>query len=672
MNRSTFLQSLPFLHIIPTTTDIEIWKIHRDRILEYIRTSDTNIYNGSISNKNSQSVDKKEDDKSKDNQTNHTVHCHSLFSTLDHVISIEPNTMNINGTIKTKPAFFRPSGSNGSSSKNDEEDPALAGFGAYLLPAEISNGHNGDVTNSMGMTSSTRLNTNGNKHQSPISSSASTHMSTPQSNSLLGGKFEKNHGHNTKTNNDDGHDDINEEDEEEEDEEEIFKTHLLYFVFTNYPISSGINQTESNGEDENDGDKNPNLDEKKVDVYFVDYQSMQSLELISGSSPSPCSSPSKGHILENNQKKNEETPLSHSRAKAKNRTTSTSTITPSKPTSLFIEFDACNFRVFGKDFLHHQQQKQHYPKQHRRTNVGNQFDNCTIANYEHHLRCSFDRMKNCINSHKEKLHCLKYDPMYMTDFNSSSFYVYLSYMVYPPSLLQQLQLQKRDEKNQQQHNHPSQGSESFHESDEIEKALTKATEESTTTTIHESTSHKKDKKGPSSSDECTDHSETMNSIRKRKLKSYEKSWKALEKIQGIINANTTSTKSLEGRNENNNDNTNVKEEFTTLLQRSATELGESYVVDDSLGILHENSVFSSRENIRRELESKLSSSEYSIDVMIQQIFASSGGGGRSRSSSKRFKSKPSTVVTEEDIQRDLKIYRQTIAARHKLMFMPSR
>lgn len=605
MDRPTFLQSLPFLHILPTEPDIKIWKIHRDRILEHINSSEcinssacttTNETKGT-NNTFSKEECKNERDKS-------SIHC--LFSNLTHVVSIEP-TMYKNGEMG-KPAFFR--------SNCDDDDPALNEFGAYLLPAEINTDPSSSSSSSSNLVqrdeeiiSPSRLKKSDKKQRhhhptSPTSSSASTHMSTSQGTSPAGGKFENS---------------MNDDDDDNEDSSG-FKTHLLYFLFSHHLNTNA----------------NPKIN--SFDVYFVDHQNMQSLEVINSSLPSQ-------DVNENDHE---------GEALLSNITVKTSTPKKTrnmhyKPTSLLIRFDACTFRVFGRDFLLSPRISNNMT-----SNVVGNTDNF-ISNYEKQLRSSFNLMKDCITSHQEKLLFLKYNPIYMMDFSLSSLYAYLSYMTYPKQ-------------------HESKEPESSHEYGQIEKAPT--TDEDTTsksnTSVHENTNtnetleststEEKDEMKlvlskisslkPAVKENVRGSDKGIDQGRKRKLRSYQKSWNALEKMQRIVNGKT----GVDGLQNN--------KEFTSLLQRSAVELSKSYVIDDDIGILAKNSVFSSRENGQRELETKISEIQHSVDQKVQTIFALSH---------KAFKiPKGNPTISEEEIENDLNEYRQTIADRHKLMFMPSR
>jgi len=155
-------------------------------------------------------------------------------------------------------------------------------------------------------------------------------------------------------------------------------------------------------------------------------------------------------------------------------------------------------------------------------------------------------------------------------------------------------------------------------------------------------------------------------IRKRKYKCYEKSWKSLEKMHKIV----TSRANLDG--------ISTHQQFASLLQTSANELRNSYLIDEALP---ENStsdtctstnIFVSREAESTELDCKMSVLQHSIDESIQRIFPSSSMGGRA-SLKKKEKDKSTCIITEEhNIENSLKEYRKALAAQHMMAFLPSR
>ncbi len=587
MDRSTFLsQTLPFLHLIPSSKDtVGIWKLHRDHILDYIISSQST----------SSSATNKDGKIGRDN-----VNC--LFSNQNYVVSIEPNIHC--STEMGKPAFFF--------SNDNHEDPALSGFGAYLLPVDIINSSpmpssiiQGDDMIVSPMKYHNGYDTRKRHQASPAASSASTSMSTPVGGSN-GGKFDTFTSINGK----------NKSIMNNDEDESCVKTYLLYFAFSRYYCN------ENNRYDDDDhvtADGKEYV--KEVDIYFVDHQRIQSMEIIPNSL---------GQGIDETEHNDE--------IEGENNTYY-------KPTSLLIKFDTCNFRVMGKDFL--------FPPSDERQDGRSESD---LFTYEQELRSGFDIMKNCITSHKEKLHLLKYDNYYLTDFSSSSFYSYISSIFVSPL-------------------HEEQESQSPLEYGQVEKALindddTTSKSNKTNCQDHmqetgETLESMKDADG--SNNESTinslqfstrEHIHTVRSNqrikrdRKRKLQSYERSWNALEKAADLIKSQT-----------NKWDTTHKK--LSSLLRRSATELGNSFVVDDVVGIISEKSIFSSRNDYQQELETQISGMQQSVDQQIQVVFASSG-----RSTTMPTESE--NKISVEDIQRKLQNYRRTVAARHHVMFLPPR
>lgn len=596
MDRSTFLsQTLPFLHLISSSKDtVGIWKLHRDHILDYIISSQST----------SSSTVNKDGKIGRDN-----VDC--LFSNQNYLVSIEPYFHYSNEM--GKPAFF--------CSNDNNEDPALSGFGAYLLPVDISNSSPMPSSMNIGddmivspMKYHNGYDTRKQQQASPAASSASTSMSTPVGKTIggsNGGKFDtltSTNGKNNAIMNNDG--DYN---------ESCVKTYLLYFAFSRYYCNDNNRYDGDDDDPVTDGKEHV----KEVDIYFVDHQRIHSMEIIPNSLSQDIDEIGQNDEIEEKIK-------SHY-----------------KPTSLLIKFDTCNFRVMGKDFL--------LPPTRSDERQGGRSES-DLFTYEQELRNGFDIMKNCITSHKEKLHLLKYDPYYLTDFSSCSFYSYVSSILVSPfheeqisqSPLEYGQVEKAsiNDDDTTSKSNKTNGHDHMQETSETIESIKDADGSNNESTINSSQISTRELIHTVSSNQ------RIKRDRKRKLQSYERSWNALEKATGLIKSQT-----------NMWDMTHKK--LSSLLRRSATELGNSFVVDDVVGIMSEKSIFSSRNGYQHELETKISGMQQSIDQQIQVMFASSG-----RSTTMPTESE--NEISVEDIQHELQNYRRAVAARHHVMFLPPR
>ncbi len=681
MNKSTFLQSLPFLQLIPPSTPTKIWKSHRDKIIEYIQSAEERRNkNGGNGFKKNNSI------------KNEEVCC--LFSLCSHVVSIEPN-IHHSGQVG-KPAFFvRPNDSN----EKNHYDPALTGFSAFLLPAEISGGEHPPLSPLHSPTNHTKQ-----QQTSPTFSTASTSMSvTPQYNqqqhpSATGGKFENSNSSNSLGCGNNG--DIDGR-KNEMSPSTLFKTHVLYFLFQrddnneNHIIQSSSSSDESF---HNNTKKITNEKTKKrqgFDLYFVDMHRIHELQMVT--SPSTLSmsqnekNPDKSYYHQHNE---EEIEIPKNDNSTKMMTMRDQNKLIRKPASLLIKFGSCNFRIFDRDFL------ERCPHQIESTESNED----TTTSYEEQLRYSLERIKDCIISQHEKT-------QHFTCFNNSTFspslgtpqvssklsiYPYLFRMFYPST--------RRDRQHEHgcMHKDRQEVSATIDENGQIEKVPTTTDEDtqsnsnsnpnsSTTTSNH--TGEDRDRndhtKGfietPGSLRENEKRKQKDNNIgedgkevvkenlkgtsatpmkifhgRKRKYKSYEKSWSSLEKIHKIMNSSTNLTN---------------HQQFASLLQISATELRDSYIIDEVVprnecnDTSNSTNIFVSREAERRELECKISNLENSIDESIQRIFPSSSTGGRS---SLKKKDKTAIVTEERIIESNLKKYRKAIAAQHMMSFLPSR
>jgi hypothetical protein len=344
-----------------------------------------------------------DDDDDDDDDTENNPIC--MFSHLKHVISIEPNNSHLGNNEKGKPAFF---------SDHEEQDPTLNRFTCFLLSAEINNCNASTTANAASAAAATTTtttsmpcdvtepmthpkvdgndntlsnNSNNNHHtSSPATSSMSTFMSTP-----LGNKLHYHRGDTVRLENSSNSnmmDDDKEEDDEDDEVEPIFKTHLMYFVFSKYSTTKE-EKNECNSKHET---KIHDFNEV-FEIYFVDYLKLQSLEIVTSksSSPSPPSSTSSSKVCH-----------------------------WYKPMSLLFKFEACTFRIFGIDFC----RCPHWDKGQSSTtpppSQGKENDDNNVTNYENHLRNSFDAIKKCINTYNENLQVIKYHFMYMTDLNATS------------------------------------------------------------------------------------------------------------------------------------------------------------------------------------------------------------------------------------------------------------
>ena len=622
MDRSTFLQSLPFLHLVPSSPTIGIWKEHREKIIEYVNSASENHNQTDTKGKDFGGTIMK--------KTTSRVNC--LFSNHHHVASIEPQIYH--NSERSKPAFFQRGKimmkrNNGNSQSmsipaccSSNYDPALVGFSAFLLPAEINSTSSYSQEEDNHKPVSPVKSANNAKHQpqtSPSFSAASTSMSSTQQGTAIGGKFENSNSNSNSSNDDD---------DEGDDLESLLKTHLLYFIFQN--PKSKADAGDDNGDDNGDTKAQEQKNQKdNLDVYFVDHQNVQSLEII-------VASPSKGNDKE------DKTLVSSVEGAAPTSTNIGQN--HYKPTSLLIKFDCCTFRIFGQEFI--------LPSHHNRSTTSTTNDRHypheDISNYEKQLVNSLHMIRECITTHREQSLLMRYNHSNSNDISPSLLYSYLCLMVYPSSFQKQdRQESEGSHENGQIHNNSNETTDT---NSVEEKDLTGGigmTKEKSKQIVSETSSNAYD----------SNSGKRINRERKRKRRSYEKSWHALEKIHGIISAR------------NNVDGLENNQRFTSLLKSTAIELGNSYVINDDIGYLPINdNVFVSKESGRRELDTKMSVIQHSIDETIQTIFPSSVGR-RSKSSKKK---KMDAVASEEQIEHHLNNYRKTIAAQHMMAFMPSR
>ena len=576
MERSAFLSSLPFLHFVARESTVDVWKAHRDQIVEFLTSQPTD--KSSIL-----STHDVAERRCTDNGTD-KVSC--LFSYKTHAVSIEPNIYHSGES--GIPAFFL--------TGDDDEDPALTGFAVFLMPTCLSKSSSITFNGNSNISKSFNIHDSHKKRKyeqtSPAASSASTSMSTPLGASIGGGKF---------------HNNI------DCDHEIGFKSHLLYFVFTRH-----FKQNSGNNDEERQDTK------EDIEVFFVDHQSIKSLEIAPSSD---VTKKDKDIITQSHLKE-----------------TKNSSKQFHKPMSLLIKFDNCNFRIFGKDFLVTSKEKEEKI-------ASGTIDN-DISLYEDQIRVNFEIIRDFIGSYEEKIVHLGCNPFPSADIRSSSIYSYLSCMMSPFS-----------------HENHYQESHSTHEYGQIEKAPT--TDEDTTcksnisgdqeaqTNTNETieTTNSADKKDQKSRNNklCNNY---VSKERKRKLHSYHTSWDHLEQALGMIDSSEKRSIS--------------RKLFPSLIQRSAHELGKSYVIDDYVGLLNtDKSVFTSRGILQNDVATKVADLQDSIDQKLHTIFATSGVSGRSFPLKTPLESNYENASIE-NIHCDLNTYRQAISAQHKLMFMPSR
>lgn len=525
MDRLTFLQSLPFLYNLPESIEIPVWKQHRSRILQHCITlskANTDEKNDEVENERKLSL----------NKLHSSVQC--LFPNPNFVVSIEPKIHH--DESKGKPAFFL---RNDPSSSHGDFDPSLVGFSAYLLPAEINTKeqmNDSSQTNGEQLPSPPKQKRVKRQKVSPAISSTSTTLSTPRGNSV-GGKFE------------------NDDDQGDDESRTTFKTHLLYFVFTKDTKGGSA------------GSKDPN--EESFDLYFVDHQSIESIEI-------------EGTPNENDDYEGEKADSSSLTPGASNPMKQR--IISQKPPSLLVNFQSCSFRIFGKDFL---LPLNNYEKKKHLWN-----DQNYISEYAHDLRERFETIKSCILEHRESIVQFHHYQL--------SFFSYIM-------MMNDGFLGKQDEE-----------SNSNHENAQIEKVPT--TDEDTTSKSNSSNleSNSKGSTGMETKDPAVVSSTMIIRESKRKRRSYRKSWNALENIHEVL------------RSRSNMNGLEHNQKFRSLLKTCATGLSDSFMVDHIAAENMSSDLFS-RERELECIELNLSGIQNSMDDKIRKLFPSSTREGRPKS-----------------------------------------